>query len=188
MAKTKALILQSINTSQIKFFMAVVSFAVFTAVAAQVRIPLPFTPVPITLQTLVVVLAGFYLGHKGGSLSQLVYLSLGALGAPFFAGHGGALSLIGPKAGYLWGFVLSSFFAGQFALRFAAKKNFILNWAGAFIASLPPLFLGTLWLKQSLGLSFEQAVFMGFLPFMVGDLVKTTIAAVALTLKPKNFS
>jgi len=90
-----------------------VGFAVLTALAAQVRIPLPFTPVPITMQTLVVLLAGAALGPWRGGISQALYLAWGASGLPMFAGMAtGFAILAGPTGGYIVGFIAAALLVG----------------------------------------------------------------------------
>ncbi|MCH7819743.1 MAG: biotin transporter BioY, partial [Candidatus Marinimicrobia bacterium] len=83
-------------------------FALLTALGALIRIPLPFTPIPITLQTFFVLLAGAMLGSKRGTLSQMVYVFAGAAGIPIFAGMSSGLALLaGPTGGFLAGFLLA---------------------------------------------------------------------------------
>jgi len=171
----------------------VLGFALATALAAQVRVPLPFTPVPITLQTAVVVLSGLCLGAAGGAASQVLYLLLGAFGAPFFAGETGPLALMGARAGYLVGFVPSAALAGFLLARVGRRRWGVRSWRGlaglwgmAFIASLPCLALGATWLKISMNLTWSQAWFMGVAPFIVGDVVKTTLAAAIAGLIPQK--
>ncbi len=171
----------------------VLGFALATALAAQVRVPLPFTPVPITLQTMVVVLSGLCLGATGGALSQVLYLALGLCGAPFFAETTGVLALTGVRAGYLLGFVPSAALAGWFMARMRRRHTSLRSWRGlaglwgsAFVASLPCLFLGAAWLKFAMGVSWPQAWFMGVMPFLLGDVVKTTLAAAIAGLLPQK--
>src|SRR4051812_38270487 len=80
---------------------AILAFAVATAVTAQIHIPVPGSPVPVTLQTFIVLLAGLKLGRKDGAISQAVYIAAGAIGLPFFAGAAGLAVLFGPTGGYL---------------------------------------------------------------------------------------
>jgi biotin transport system substrate-specific component len=146
------------------------------AVAAQVRIPLPFSPVPITLQTAAVVLVGATLGSRLGALALLAYVAEGALGLPVFAGGTGAgpAVLLGPTGGYLAGFVLAAFVAGQLAERgwlrtpLGALAGFLAASASVYVPALP-------WLAQFVGV--ERVLAAGLLPFVPGDLVKTVAAA-----------
>src|SRR3712207_1750584 len=89
-------------------------FAALTAACAWFKVPLPFTPVPITLQTLAVLLSGAMLGAYYGALSMIIYLILGAIGLPVFAGGGSGFgSLLGPTGGYLLSYPIASFVVGK---------------------------------------------------------------------------
>ena len=150
-------------------------FAAITALAARITIPLPFTPVPITLQTLVVVLAGLVLGARSGAASQLLYLGLIAVGLPLDANGMGAAAFFGPTAGYLIGFVPAAFVAGWLAERFSAGNswgNFVAAIAGMLVIYL----CGASWLTVWLG-SWQKAWLGGVVPFILIDLGKAVIAA-----------
>jgi len=130
-------------------------FVILTALGAFVRIPLPFTPVPVTLQTLFVLLGALSLGRNWGALTQVLYISLGILGAPVFSQAVRGLGLLAaPTAGYLFGFVLAAFFAGSLIPSVRHKPFLIL--AVVLAADMIILACGTLWLKFLLrcGLSF----------------------------------
>ena len=104
------------NRSRVRDVVAVVGFALLTALAAQITIPLGFTPVPITGQTFAVLLAGGVLGANRGALSMGLYVALGAIGLPFYAeGSGGWTAATGATAGYLVGFVVAAFVVGKMA-------------------------------------------------------------------------
>ncbi|MBI4972331.1 MAG: biotin transporter BioY, partial [Candidatus Omnitrophica bacterium] len=107
-------------------FIGVAVLVILTSLGAFVRIPLPFTPVPITLQTFFVLLSGAFLGSNLGAVTQLSYILLGVSGLPIFTAAGsGPLYLFGPTAGYLWGFVLASLFIGKF-IKYS-RDNFFLT-------------------------------------------------------------
>ena len=157
--------------------------ASLTGLAAQVSIPLPFTPVPITGQTLAVLLSGVILGKWGG-LAQLFYVGLGIMGIPWFSGWGyGAGHLVGPTGGYIVGFILASFFIGK-ANRVIRSGNFLsfllvmLVANFLFIHSLGLLHL-YLWfnLMQASPVGLLQLFKVGTLPFIPGDILKIIIAA-----------
>jgi len=149
-------------------------FIILTSLGAFVRIPLPFTPVPVTLQTFFVLLSGACLGRKLGVASQLGYISLGVLGIPVFAGAGiGMLYLCGPTAGYLCGFIAAAFFLGN-TLRFRQGK--IGTLALFLLADSMILVCGSVWLKFLFGYSFKQALLAGFVPFVPGDCIKALCA------------
>ncbi len=157
--------------------LGVAAFTILTALGAFVWIPLPFTPVPITLQTFFVLLGGAILGRRLGASSQLLYLGLGGLGLPIFAGvGGGGLSrLVGPTGGYLIGFVLAAYLVGRMA-----KKKKANLWSLMLIMGVGEgiiLFLGTLWLACVLRIGIGQSLYLGLIPFLPGDMVKLAAAA-----------
>lgn len=160
----------------IQSFLLIMGFALATGLASQARIPIPGTPVPITLQTSVVLLAGLCLNFRQAFLSQLLYLCLGSLGLPFFTQLLGAASLIGPTGGYLIGFLIAAP-----VLSILHKKwgnSLSKTWILTFATSLIILVTGTLYLKHLLQLSWSAAWAAGFLPFLLGDLVKVTFSAI----------
>ncbi|MFA5090560.1 MAG: biotin transporter BioY [Candidatus Omnitrophota bacterium] len=163
---------------------AVTVFVVLTAIGAFVRIPLPFTPVPLTLQTFFVLLSGAFLGANLGASAQAIYVILGLAGVPVFNSGGfGLTHLMGPTTGYLLGFILSALFVGRFI---KYSKDNILAALGIFIlADFILLFCGTLWLKIILGYPFMRLLKMGFFPFILPDIFKAFLAAL-LYLKLKT--
>ena len=157
--------------------LAVTVFVILTAISAFVRIPLGFTPVPLTLQTFFVLLSGSLLGRKLGFLTQSIYMLLGLTGFQVFTGSGvGSLYLFGPTGGYIAGFVLASFLAGGLFLR--EKQGWMVVFFGLLFADLVLLSCGMLWLKVSLSCSLSRAFLLGFLPFIPGDILKVIFAAV----------
>ena len=145
---------------------------------AQVRIPLPFTPVPITGQTFAVLLVGASLGSRRGAASLVLYLLLGLLGLPFFAGGTSGLSaLLGPTGGYLVGFVLAATLVGSLAARGLDRR--VPGALLAFLAGEIVIYLfGVAWLSVYLGI--KQAIVAGFLPFLIGDAIKFVAAGLVL--------
>ncbi len=156
----------------------VAAFVVMTALGAHVRIPLPWTPVPITLQTFFVALAGAALGPALGPLSQAIYLAAGAVGLPVFAGSLSGISYLihGSTAGYLVGFVAATAITGRLVRR---KRQPTYGWILASMAagSLIAYAFGVGWLVASSGLSLPSAVVQGVLPFLAGDGLKICGAA-----------
>lgn len=154
---------------------AIVFFLSATVMGAFVRIPLPFTPVPVTLQTFFVLLAGAYLGAGAGASSQLLYVVLGAAGAPIFAGAACWLpALFGPTGGYLLGFAAAAFAIGT--LKRFCEGSIPRLLALFSLASLVILLCGALWLKAALDLSAVSAFRLGIAPFLAGDLFKACAA------------
>ena len=156
----------------------VVAFVVMTALGAHVRIPLPWTPVPITLQTFFVHLAGATLGPVLGPASQTIYILAGIGGLPVFAGGASGLAYLlkGATTGYLVGFVVATALVGWLIRR---REDPGLLWilgsmaAGSFVVYA----CGVSWLAWSLKLSPATALAKGMLPFLAGDVVKTCAAA-----------
>jgi len=143
---------------------------------AFVRIPLPFTPVPITLQTFFVLLSAALLGRKLSIIAQGIYLFLGILGLPVFTEAAkGLVYLFSPTAGYLIGFILASILTTVLLKRL--KQGYFSAMLVFCASSAVILLSGSLWLKISLGISITQALFMGFIPFIFGDLLKSQAAS-----------
>ena len=159
----------------------VVAFSLLTALSAQIAIPLPFTPVPVTGQTFAVLLTGALLGARLGALAMLAYLIQGAVGLPFFrGGNGGAhYLLVAPTAGYLLSFPVAAFVTGRLAER-GWDRRFLTAAAAIGLGSLVILFAGWLWLMRFF--SPAEAFYAGVAPFIIGDIVKITLAASSLPL------
>jgi biotin transport system substrate-specific component len=156
----------------------IAGFSLLIALGAQVAIPLPFTPVPVTLQTLAVLMAGCLLGSSRGALAVLAYLAEGFAGLPVFsAGRSGVAHLFGPTGGYLLGFVAAAFVAGLLTERGAAR-----SWIGSLAAmgagNLAVYVPGILWLSVWTGP--EQALALGLAPYLAGDALKCICGASAL--------
>lgn len=141
------------------------------ALAAQARIYLPFTPVPITLQTFFVLVAGAGLGPALGTVALSTYLVLGTIGLPLFTGQ-----WLGPTTGYLVGFVAAGWLVGVLVRR--ADRPSLARIAGAMaLGSLAIYALGALWLAVVVGLGPGKALVAGVVPFLPGDAVKLAVAA-----------
>jgi biotin transport system substrate-specific component len=150
-------------------------FALATALGAYVRIPVPGSPVPITLQTFFVILAGAVLGARLGGLSQIAYVAMGACGLPVFQGaSSGLYSLLGPTAGYLAGFICAAAVVGRItrAGDITAARALAAFAAGSAII----LGAGALWLVLMFKIDPVKAVYLGVLPFIPGDIVKVLAA------------
>ncbi|MDD5644575.1 MAG: biotin transporter BioY [bacterium] len=157
-----------------------VLFALLTALGSFVRIPLPFSPVPITLQTFFVLLSGSLLGKKYGFISQFLFVGLGVAGIPIFAVPGG---ILGPTGGYLFSFLLIPVLCGL--LIDNVSRSFISLLGIFFICSAIILALGSCYLSFYMNVDLPKAFYLGFLPFVAGDFLKSVVAAgiVFLTLK-----
>jgi biotin transport system substrate-specific component len=163
---------------------AVLAVTQLTALAAQISVPLPFTPVPFTLQPMIVLLGGAALGARLGSTSQILYLLLGVAGLPVFAASPvlpqGAARLVGPTAGFLLSYPLAAFVTG-----WLAERRFDRQYLTSFVAmavGLTVVFAGGLsWYAWGpAGLGFERALSLAVLPFIPADIVKLALAAAVL--------
>lgn len=156
----------------------VVGGSLFVSLMAQLAVYLPFSPVPVTMQTFAVLLIGMAYGSRLGALTLLVYLLEGASGLPFFAGGlSGPAVLIGPTGGYLIGFIAAAWLTGWLAERGLDRK--VWSTALAFAAGSIVIYLfGVLWLSRIVG--FSQALQAGVLPFLIGDILKAALAGAGL--------
>ena len=152
---------------------------VLAGLAAQVAVPLPWTPVPVTLQTFAVLLTGALLGSRLGALAVFAYLLEGAAGLPFFsAGRGGAAHLLfGPTAGYLLAYPVAAFVTGWLAER---------GWDRRYLSAAAAMAIGSIvilaggWLGLLRFYAPAQAFALGVAPFLLGDVVKIALAAAVL--------
>ena len=168
--------------------------ACITGIMAQIIIPLPWTPVPITAQTFAVLCSGLFLGKKYGCLSQILYIVLGVAFIPWFGGMTGGLDvLLGSTGGFLIGFVIASYFVGLITEKYADARNFtkmaitigIANFALIYIPGLAglALFMG----MQGTPVGIYDLLMMGLIPFIAGDIVKILGAAsVSKVFLPKD--
>jgi biotin transport system substrate-specific component len=147
--------------------------SLFLALCAQIRIPLYFSPVPLSGQTFAVMFIGATMGSRKGLLSVLAYLLEGSLGLPVFAGGWtslGLMSLLGTNGGYFLGFIFQAFLVGSFIERqtsFQAVKTISV----LLLSCALQLGLGVVWLSAFVG--FEASLVMGLYPFLFGELVKS---------------
>jgi len=154
----------------------VLSFSILTAISAQISIPIK--PVPFTLQTMVVLLAGAFLGARNGAYSQLLYIALGAIGLPMFAqtadGTMGFARLIGPTGGYLLAFPIAAYLVGYLTEKNQKYFTVIIS---MFVAELVVIAFGTLYLYAAYLHNFVDAVKAGAAIFTVWMVVKVFAAA-----------
>lgn len=150
----------------------VLSFTIMTFLAAQVEVPVQ--PVPFTLQTMLVILAGAFLGAKKGAYSQILYLFLGSVGLPVFAGFSSTASLFGPTGGYLLAFPLGAYVSG---LILEKRRSLVVTWLAMALAALVITLTGASYLSLLFHRSFGDAFFVGALIFSVWDIIKISAAA-----------
>lgn len=154
--------------------------ACITGLMAQIVIPLPWTPVPITAQTFAVLCSGLFLGKRYGCLSQILYVVLGIAFIPWFGGMTGGLNVVlGSTGGYLIGFIIASYFIGYITEKYANARNFTRMFAVIGVANfaliyIPGLIGLALWayLTQGAVLGVVDLLLMGLVPFIFGDLIK----------------
>ncbi|MGI8576744.1 MAG: biotin transporter BioY [Nocardioidaceae bacterium] len=154
----------------------VVGAAGFVGLCAQISIPLPFTPVPLTMETFGVLLAGASLGLRRGALGMLLYLALGMVGLPWFAGHHGGVAIVHAASfGYLAGFPVAAALVGALAARGGDRtvRRTALTMA---LGSLVIYSFGLVWLMATLHVSLAEGLTLGVTPFLAGDLVKLAVA------------
>ena len=161
----------------------VVGGAAFVGVAAQIAIPLPFTPVPLTLQTFAVLLVGAALGSLRGVLSMVIYLLVGMVGVPWFAE--GSSGFSSASFGYILGFIFAAFIVGRLAER-GASTTAARSAALMVIGNLAIYAVGVTWLKFAIDVNWATALSLGVVPFLIGDAVKIALAAGLLPLSWKG--
>jgi biotin transport system substrate-specific component len=185
--------IQNSNTTS-KILMAL-AMACFTGIMAQIIIPLPWTPIPITGQTFAVLVAGLFLGKKYGVLSQILYIGIGATLIPWYGGMtGGFEILLGSNIGYFVGFVIAAYFIGSITEKYAKSRNFmrmtavvgIANFALIYIPGLTGLAIWS-YITQGIILGPIELIIMGLAPFIIGDIVKiVSTGMISKIFLPKN--
>jgi biotin transport system substrate-specific component len=169
---------------------AVLTFTLLTAFSAHVSAPLPGTAVPVSLQTLMVLLSGMLLGPWLGAAAQTAYLAAGAAGLPVFAMGLGLPYLFGPTGGYLLAFPAAAAAAGMIAVyaRGGAVRQAAVLAAAALAATIVVYAGGWAQLSLLTG-NARAALFMGVVPFLIGDLLKLAIAVVlALRIRSRTLA
>ena len=146
-----------------------------TCILAPFSIPIPISPVPISLTNLVLLISIYVLGWKDATVSYLVYLLLGAFGLPVFSGFAGGLGKIaGPTGGYLTGFIFMTIIAGIFVERYTDRRILVIT--GMVLATMVAYVFGTAWLAFQMELPFTGALSIGVIPYLPGDTVKIILA------------
>lgn len=156
-----------------------------TCILAPLSIPLPFSPVPLSLTNFVLYISIFILGWKSATISYLVYLLLGTVGLPVFSGFAGGLGkLAGPTGGYLVGMIFLTVISGSIAKRYSRKP--VIIFLGMLLGSAVNYLFGTLWLCIQLHFSFLEGLMTGVVPYIVFDIAKMVIALVIGTTVQKR--
>jgi biotin transport system substrate-specific component len=167
----------------------IVAATILLALCAHIVIPLPWTPVPITGQTFGVLLVAVLLGARRGALAVILYLLEGAAGLPVFQplGAPGVLRFVGPTGGYLMSYPFAAYVTGWMSARASSAASHLTNavrgalLAGALVAGeLVIFFGGCAWLASGIHLGWRQALTLGALPFLPGELVKMALITAAV--------
>ncbi len=152
-----------------------------TGLLAQLRFPVPWSPVPITGQTFAVLLAGVLLGRWWGGVSMVIYATLGAVGLPWFSGWSSGL---GTTGGYIFGFILAALFLGYFTDRHIKLRGFLSMLGLMLVANFILIYVpGLIWLGLWLNVvnhtpaTLAGVITMGVVPFIAGDITKAVLAA-----------
>ena len=166
---------QSLGRSQRITLIGIVGFAAAVAAASQIAIPLPWTPVPITLQPMLVILAGMFLGPVAGAASMALYLAAGAAGLPVFTpiGAPGIARFFGPTGGYLIAYPVAAYVAGLLSRRATSLAG---RWV-AGVAGVAVIYLGGIAQLTLISGSMSRALQLGVTPFAALDIVKAFVAA-----------
>ncbi|MBN2861011.1 MAG: biotin transporter BioY [Sphaerochaetaceae bacterium] len=162
-----------------------VLMALATGIMAQIRFPLPWTPVPITGQVFAVLLSGIMLGGRFGALSQVFYVALGTAGVPWFTGFTAGMNVMsGPTGGYLIGFIPAALFIGRMIERYPAWRTIprlfaIMALSTALFIYMPGILQLALWQRTADGYfpGTGRLLMVGVIPFLPGDVVKIILAA-----------
>jgi len=170
------------SIDQLRWMVLASLMAALTAVGAYIYVPIG--PVPIVLSTLFVLLSGLLLGSRWGLASMGLYLLVGAIGIPVFAGgKGGFAHFFGPTGGYLFGYALASWITGLISEH--SRGLIMLDILSVIIGSLVIYSLGVPWLKMVTQMSWPKALIMGMVPFLIGDAVKASVALIlARAIRP----
>ena len=165
--------MDNVLSTSIKLRMTAYS-ALFTAliiIGGYISIPIPISPIPIVLADFFVMMAGLFMGYKWGAGSVMLYVFLGFVGLPIFAGGKAGLSVIvGPTGGFVFGYLLMAFLIGFISTR--GKGSFIKNLAALIVGNISLYTVGILGLKISMDLSIGKAIAVGLFPFIIGIVIK----------------
>lgn len=164
--------------------MLVISGSLLVALAARISLPLPFTPVPLTLQNFAVLLVGLLLGRRAGFAALVLYLTEGAAGLPVFSpmGLGGIAQLLGPTGGYLMAYPVVAYLAGWIAER--DRSSFARSALAATLAEIFLFIAGVSWLMIFFHVPLVRAAQFGLYPFFFAEVMKVLLAAGIASRRP----
>ena len=163
-------------------------FACLTGIMAQIRISLPFTPVPLTGQVFAVLLSAVFLGGYYGGLSQIFYIVFGAIGVPWFSGgNGGLVYIAGVTGGYMIGFVFAALLVGWLTNKFVSMRKFHFQLLLMMTGVLTLHIFGSAQVAVIMRTGFVETLRLAFLPFIAIDLMKAVIVAfISASILPKE--
>jgi biotin transport system substrate-specific component len=164
-------------------FLIIICGSLLVGISAKIRVYLPFTPVPVTGQTFVVLMLGALFGSYRGALTMLAYLLEGVLGLPVFTSVTGAAALFGPTGGYLVGFIVAAYIVGRLA-EMGWDRRVLTTVAAMLIGDAVLLAFGFVWLTLLLA-DVKTAFIAGVVVFLPGDILKITLAAAILPVSWK---
>ena len=165
------------SASAVKSLVLTALMTAITCIIAPFVLPVPFSPVPISLTNLILYISIFILGWKSASASYIIYLLLGAVGLPVFSGFSGGLGKIaGPTGGYLVGFIFLILISGSLLEKFRSHRLLIA--AVMILGTIVAYIFGTAWLCFQMNLTLMQGLAAGVLPYIPGDCVKIIIALI----------
>lgn len=168
----------ALTTNKTKTMAIIGVMTAITCILGPLSIPIPVSPVPISLTNLAVYFAVYVLGMKRGTISYLVYLLIGLIGVPVFSAFsGGPGKLFGPTGGYLIGFIFMALICGFFIDKWETKRY--MHFIGMVLGTIVCYIFGTAWLAYVAGMGFEAALAAGVIPYIPGDLAKIVIALLA---------
>ncbi|MFI3172517.1 MAG: biotin transporter BioY [Eubacteriales bacterium] len=174
-------------TSKTKSMTTIALITAITCIVAPFSIPIPISPVPISLTNLVLYISPYILGCKKSTISYIVYLLLGAVGLPIFSSFSGGLGkLIGPTGGYLLGFIFLVLITGLVVEHF--PTNIFIIVMGMIVGTFICYIFGTYWLALQLEMTFVAALAVGVTPYLIGDSVKILIAIIVGPLLRKRLA
>ena len=151
--------------------------AAVICILGPLSIPLPFSPVPISLTNFVIYFTIYIVGMKLGVVSYFIYLLIGLVGLPVFSGFSsGPVKLFGPTGGYLIGFIFMALICGIVIEKF--ENRYLFRFIGMVVGTVVCYAFGTAWLAYQAGMSFSAALAAGVIPFIPGDLVKIVLALI----------
>lgn len=176
MNKTASETHTKLNTQQM---VLIALMTAITCILAPLSLPIPISPVPVTLTNLVLYVSVFILTWKQAALSYFIYLLLGIVGLPVFSGFTGGLAKVaGPTGGYLAGFIFLIIISGIFVEKSSGKFRHVFYTVGILLGTTITYLFGTIWLAVQMNLTFPQALAAGVLPYLAGDAVKIVIALI----------